>query len=125
MVMRTRALLVMVALAVAAVPGVAAAQSPAVAYPDSLRSEWNVEPARAGRARVVGYLYNSNIKDAANVWLRVDRLGADGAVAGTYRRRVVGDVLSGGRSVFDVPVDEAGAIYRVSVEMVDWVKECR
>jgi hypothetical protein len=55
----------------------------------------------------------------------VDRLGADGAVAGTYRRRVVGDVLSGGRSVFDVPVDEAGAIYWVSVEMVDWVKECR
>jgi hypothetical protein len=74
---------------------------------------------------VVGYLYNRNIKDAANVWLRVDRLGADGAVAGTYRRRMVGDVLSGGRSLFDVPVSEAGATYRVAVETVDWVKECR
>ena len=81
--------------------------------------------ARGGGAHVVGYLYNRNIKDAANVWLRVDRLGADGAVAGTYRRRVVGDVLSGGRSLFDVPVGEVGATYRVAVETVDWVKECR
>ena len=118
-------MLLVLAFLVAAAPGVVAAQSPAAPYPDSLRPEWSVEPARAGGARVVGYLYNSNIKDAANVWLRVDRLGADGAVAGTYRRRMVGDVLSGGRSVFDVPVDEAGATYRVAVETVDWVKECR
>ena len=104
---------------------VAAAHGPLVPYPDSLRAEWTVEPARAGRARVVGYLYNSNVKDAANVWLRVERVGADGSVADTYRRRVVGDVLSGGRSLFDVPVGEAPATYRVTVETVDWVKECR
>jgi hypothetical protein len=91
----------------------------------SLRPEWTVESTRAGRPQVVGYLYNSNIKDAANVWLRVDQLGADGAVTGSYRRRVVGDVLSGGRSVFAVPVADAGARYRVAVETVDWVKECR
>jgi hypothetical protein len=96
-----------------------------VASSPHLRSEWSVETPAAGRAHVVGYLFNSNIKDAANVWLRVDRLGADGAVAGTYRRRVVGDVLSGGRSLFDVPVGEAAATYQVSVETVDWVKECR
>lgn len=90
-----------------------------------LRPDWTVEPARGGGAHVVGYLYNSHIKDAANVWLRVDRLGAGGAVAGTYRRRVVGDVLSGNRLLFDVPVGEAGATYRVAVETVDWVKECR
>lgn len=96
-----------------------------VASSPYLRSDWSVEAPAAGRAHLVGYLYNSNIKDAANVWLRVDRLGADGAVAGTYRRRVVGDVLSGGRSLFDVPVGEVGAAYQVSVETVDWVKECR
>ena len=84
-----------------------------------------MEAAPGGRAHVVGYLYNSNIKDAANVWLRVDRLGSDGTVAGSYRRRVVGDVLSGGRSLFDVPVGEPTATYRVSVETLDWVKECR
>jgi hypothetical protein len=91
----------------------------------SLRAQWSVEPASAGRAHVVGYLYNSDIKDAANVWLRVDRVGADGTVAGTYRRRLVGDVLSGGRSFFEVSVGEAAATYRVAVEAVDWVKECR
>ncbi len=103
----------------------AAAQSPGVPYADSLRTEWSVEPTRAGRAQVVGYLHNDHIKDAANVWLRVDQLGADGAVAGSYRRRVVGDVLSGGRSLFAVPVGDAAARYRVTVETADWVKECR
>jgi hypothetical protein len=104
---------------------VAAAQSPGLPYADSLQPEWTVEPTRAGRAQVVGYLHNHNLKDAANVWLRVDQLGADGAVAGSYRRRVVGDVLSGGRSVFMVPVADGGARYRVTVETADWVKECR
>ena|SRR5690242_16619793 len=120
----TRALLVAATLALA-VAAPALAQGPAVPYPDTLRPEWSVEPARAGGARVVGYLYNTNIKDAANVWLRVDRLGADGAVAATYRRRVVGDVFSGSRSLFEVPVPEAGATYRVTVEAADWIKECR
>jgi hypothetical protein len=91
----------------------------------NLRPEWTVEPASGGRARVVGYLYNGDIRDAANVSLRVDRLGADGAVTATYSRRVVGDVLSGGRSLFEVPVADPGANYQVIVETVDWVKECR
>jgi hypothetical protein len=112
------------ALLLGAVAG-AAAQGPGIPYADTLRPEWSVEPTRAGRAQVVGYLHNSNIKDAANVWVRVDQLGADGAVAGSYRRRVVGDVLSGGRSLFTVPVADAGARYRVTVETADWVKECR
>ena len=30
-----------------------------------------------------------------------------------------------GRSVFAVPVADAGARYRVTVETADWVKECR
>jgi hypothetical protein len=70
-------------------------------------------------------IYNRNIKDAARVLMRVDRVGADGTVTGTYRARVVGDVFSRDRGLFDVPVPEATAIYRVSVEAVDWVKECR
>jgi hypothetical protein len=115
-------------LTIAVVPSaasLAAAQAPAVLDADSLRAEWTVEPTRAGRAQVVGYLHNRNIKDAANVWLRVDRLTADGAVAGSHRRRVMGDVLAGGRSFFEVPVAEPGARYRVTVEAADWVKECR
>src|SRR5262245_57874401 len=90
-----------------------------------LRAEWTVDPARAGRANVVGYLYNTNIYDAANVRLRVERLSVDGQVRDAYRGRVVGDVLSDGRLAFSVPVPEVGATYRVVVESVDWVKECR
>ena len=120
----TRALVLAAGLVCAMAAG-GGAQDLAAPSGASLRPEWSVEPAAGGHARVVGYLYNSNIRDAANVSLRVDRVGSDGAVTATYRRRVVGDVLSGGRSMFDVPVGEAGATYRVSVETVDWVKECR
>jgi hypothetical protein len=90
-----------------------------------LRADWVIERTARGQARVVGYLYNRNIQDAANVWLRVERLGADGAVAGVSRGRVVGDVISGDRLAFYVPVPDAAATYRVVVESVDWVKECR
>jgi hypothetical protein len=103
---------------------VASAESTAV-LTGFLRSEWSVEKTPSGGGRVTGYLYNSNIQDAANVWLRVDQVAADGAVAATYRRRVVGDVLSGDRLSFEVPVPEAAATYRVVVDAVDWVKECR
>ncbi|MFI5376955.1 MAG: FxLYD domain-containing protein [Candidatus Rokuibacteriota bacterium] len=120
----TRALVLAAGVVCALVAGAGAQDLSGPSSP-LLRPDWTVEPARGGGAHVVGYLYNRNIKDAANVWLRVDRLGADGAVAGTYRRRVVGDVLAGNRSLFDVPVGEAGATYRVAVETVDWVKECR
>ncbi|HYB70066.1 MAG TPA: hypothetical protein VEH80_05335 [Candidatus Bathyarchaeia archaeon] len=124
--MRISGLALILAAAVVLGAGAPArAQAPGILYADSLRTEWTVEPTRNGRAHVVGYLYNSNIKDAARVVMRVDRVAADGTVAGTYRAWVVGDVLSHDRGLFDVPVPEATATYRVSVEAVDWVKECR
>jgi len=104
----------------------ATAQAPALLHADSLQPEWTVEPARAGRAQVVGYLHNSYIKDAANVWLRVDRLAGDGAVAASYRARVMGDVPPRGRTFFTVAVAEAAARYLVTVEAADWVDtNCR
>ncbi len=90
-----------------------------------LRPEWSLEGAQTGRAHVVGYLYNSHIKDAANVWLRVEQLAADGGVSATYRRRVVGDVPARERMFFNVPVSQAAASYRVTVEAVDWITDCR
>ena len=116
MLIRARALALAAGLLCAMATGVAA---------QPLRPEWTIEAAPGGRARVVGYLYNTDIRDAANVSLRVDRVGADGRVTATYSRRVVGDVLSGGRSLFEVPVADPGATYQVFVETVDWVKECR
>src|SRR5262245_42196030 len=114
----TRALVLAAGL-VCGLPPVAGAQNLA-----GLRPEWVVEPVSSGRARVVGYLYHSHIMDGANVLVRVDRLRSDGAVTGPDRGPVVGDVRSGSRSLFDVPVAETGT-YRVTVEGVDWVKECR
>ncbi len=90
-----------------------------------LRPEWSLERAQTGRAHVVGYLYNSHIKDAANVWLRVEQIAADGGAGATYRRRVVGDVPARERMFFDVPVSQAAASYRVTVEAVDWITDCR
>ena len=44
-----------------------------------------------------------------------------------YQSFIVGDVISRNRSSFDVPVTEPDgpATYRVLVESVDWVMECR
>jgi len=91
-----------------------------------LRPVWSVEPTAAGRARVVGYLYNENeLRNAANVLLRVEQLTPSGDVAQTYGGRVVGDVISRDRMAFEVPVGPATATYRVVVVSVDWVGECR
>jgi hypothetical protein len=122
-VARTAALLLLVVA-----PPVAAESLATLAPVDLLRPEWSVERTRGGRTRVVGYLYNDNgIRNAANVWLRVEQVAAGGTAAAVYHRRIVGDVLAGGRMSFDVPVAESGGAvtYRVSVESVDWFVECR
>jgi len=91
-----------------------------------LRPEWTVERKEPGRAHIVGYLYNENeLRNAANVSLRVEQVTSAGAVAKVYQSRIVGDVLSRGRMSFDVPVAAAEGTYRVIVESVDWVMECR
>jgi hypothetical protein len=106
-------------------PASAAAQDPGSAAVGPVRLEWAVQEMRPGAARVVGYLYNLNLQDAANVWIRIDRLRDDGTAARTYRRRLIGDVRSRGRMAFDVAVPEPAATYRVTVESLDWVGECR
>ena len=101
---------------------------PSIAHADGLRPEFTVDRSRAGRARVVGYLYNDNgLRNAANVRLRIEQLTAGGAVGTVYQSFIVGDVLSRNRMSFDVPVSEADGAetYRVLVESVDWVMECR
>jgi hypothetical protein len=121
-----RALVTLPLLAVLVGPALAMAEGSGAMSPvGQLRPVWSVERTDGGRARVVGYLYNENeLQNAANVWLRVDQLTASGEVGKSYRGRVVGDVLSRGRMVFEVPVGDA-ATYRVLVESVDWVGECR
>ena len=102
--------------------------APSIAHADGLRPEFTVDRSRAGRPRVVGYLYNDNdLRNAANVRLRIEQLTPAGAVSKVYQSFIVGDVISRNRSSFDVPVSEPDgtATYRVLVESVDWVMECR
>jgi hypothetical protein len=106
-------------------PTIAPAQDLGASSGAYLRPEWSVERTQAGRAHVVGYLYNSGIRDAANVSLRVEQLRAGDELAATYRTRVMGDVLSRNRAFFDVPVSSPEATYRVIVESVSWFNECR
>jgi len=101
---------------------------PSIARADGLRPEFTVDRSRAGRPRVVGYLYNDNdLRNAANVRLRIEQLTPAGTVGKVYQSFIVGDVISRNRSSFDVPVSEpdGAANYRVLVESVDWVMECR
>jgi len=101
---------------------------PLIAHADGLRPEFTVDRSRSGRPRVVGYLYNDNdLRNAANVRLRIEQLTPTGAVSKVYQSFIVGDVISRNRSSFDVPVSEPDgtATYRVLVESVDWVMECR
>lgn len=124
--MDTRRILAAIVIAAAVLPSIALAQELPGRAGYVLRPEWNVDDTRAGRPRVVGYVYNdNNTRDATNVWLRVERLAPDGAVQGASVARVQGDVRAGGRLVFDVPMPEAAASYRVLVDSVDWVLECR
>ena len=108
-------------------PASAMAQGPGALSPGGpLRPVWSVEPTAAGRARVVGYLYNDNeLRNAANVLLRVEQLTPSGDVGQTYGGRVVGDVISRDRMAFEVPVGSETATYRLVVVSVDWVGECR
>jgi hypothetical protein len=117
-----------VSLLSALTPSIARADSFATLSPavGLLRPEWTVERREPGRARIVGYLYNENeLRNAANVWLRVEQVTPAGAVGKVYQSRIVGDVLSRGRISFDVPVAATEGTYRVVVESVDWVMECR
>jgi hypothetical protein len=119
-----RALLVSLAI-LSASANPAGAEAPGVVNADSLRLEWDVGHTRSGQPNLSGYLYNRNLMDAAGVWIRVDRLDDGGAVVQSHRRRIVGDVMSGGRSFFEVPVAAADGRYRVTVEAARWVRECR
>jgi hypothetical protein len=83
---------------------------------------WDIQweaSERSGSPRVSGYVKNDTLRAAANLYMRVDRLGADGTVVGFTRSIVVGPLHSGDRLYFDVRVPERAPAYRVSVEAYD------
>jgi hypothetical protein len=97
----------------------------AVAWPaaaGAFQIEWAPELDRRGQARIAGHVRNDDLKTADRLRLRVERLGPDGRVTGTYRTWVPGVLASGDRAYFEVGVPEAHAAYRVTVESFDWYR---
>ena len=120
--MMTRVLLVCATLVGGAlVPVVVGAQAPVTDVPGQFRFELEeAQNPMRGRA-VEGFVYNNPPWRITNVRLRVESLDATGAVTGETSGWVVGDVRSGGRGYFYVPVPARGATYRASVQSFDKV----
>jgi hypothetical protein len=112
----TRALALLLALALLTGPTIAQDARPAGA---GFRAE--AEPDILGRRgpAVVGWLYNDQRVGLTNVRVRVDVLDGGGQTVGTGEAYVYGNVPAGGRSYFFVPVSRFGASYRVSVVRFD------
>jgi hypothetical protein len=85
-----------------------------------LRIDFSVEPAKGGRTKVSGYVYNSWDKWATDVRLLVEALDASGQAVGSTSVAVYGKVPPGNRSYFDAPLTATGASYRVTVQTADW-----
>ena len=74
---------------------------------------------RHGRPVVRGYVTNQFGLSARNVRLRVEALDAADAVIGTQIGYVSGEVVSGRRVYFEVPVMDKAPKYRVTVLSFD------
>jgi hypothetical protein len=106
-------------LTLAVVVGMAPSELASRTLESYLRVEWSVEPARDGKQRLRGYVYNERDTWAANVQLLVEALDGAGQVQGSTLASVYGDVPPRNRSCFEVPLPTAAASYRVTVRSVD------
>src|SRR5262245_21500743 len=85
-------------------------------------SPFRIEIASADGPRglgVQGYLYNGLPWRITNVRLRVEGLDANGGVTESVSGWVMGDVTSGGRGYFYVPVSSEAPTYRATVQSFD------
>ena len=85
---------------------------------------FRLELAQANGARglgVEGYVYNGLPWRITNVRVRVESVDANGTVTTSASGWVIGDVKSGGRGYFYVPVSAPGKTYRGAVQSFDKV----
>ena len=85
------------------------------------RLEWEVTRGRKGPA-IEGYVYNTALRTAERVRLRIERLDASGRVAGSSTVWVLGRVPIDGRAYFTASVLDA-ASYRVEVLSFNWTRD--
>jgi len=105
--------------AVAAGPGVSAAQSPQAATP--LRVQWEVDQPRDGLQAVCGRVFNDQAVAAWHVVLLVEGLDGTNQVANSRQVEVMGEVPSEGWAFFCVPEQAGASAYRVQVIGADWM----
>ena len=105
--------------AVAAGPGVSAAQSSHEGTP--LRVQWEADPPRDGLQGVCGRVFNDRPVAAWHVVLLLEALDGMDQVTNSRQIEVLGDVPSEGYAVFCVPEPEGASTYRVRVIGADWM----
>src|SRR6267378_2359334 len=94
---------VVLAMTILLLCGTAHAQGPDHPQPDSFRIEWARRQPWM-RPGVDGYVYNDSVWRVSNVRLRVRVVDGSGGVVRESYTWVLGDVTSGGRSFFVLPV---------------------
>ena len=82
------------------------------------RIEWQVTQGKKGPA-IEGYVYNTAMRGAEHMRLKIERLDEAGRVAGTSTVSVLGVVPMDGRAYFSASVP-ASATYRVQALSFDW-----
>jgi hypothetical protein len=112
------AVAILFALTASAAPPVNAQVPPT--HASYLRIDFGVEPAKGGRMKISGYVYNSWDKWATDVRILVEALDGSGQPVGSTSASVYGKVPPGNRSYFDAPLTATGVSYRVTVQSADW-----
>lgn len=105
--------------AVAAAPGVGAAQSPPAVPP--LRVQFEVDQPRDGLQTVCGRVFNDESVAAWHVVLLVEGLDRTDQVTKSRQVEVTGEVPSEGWAFFCVPEQVGASSYRVRVIGADWM----
>ncbi len=83
--------------------------------------EWTAGPGPAGRARIIGYVYNDYGDSAINVALRIHEIDANGNDVARVVAPIGEAVPAHGRTYFDLAVPTSRS-YRIDVASFDFVE---
>lgn len=115
-------MLLIVAMTITTIAGAVVANAQRSTAEQQAPFRFDFEQAQGPRGLgLEGYVYNSLPWRITNVRLRVDSLDANGTVTTSSWGWVLGNVNSGGRGYFYVPLSSRAAGYRPSVQSFDKV----
>ena len=112
--------LALLPLGAGSLPAPALALGAASTVDPRIRLDWQAGTGRGGRPLIQGYVYNDYGRPASDVRLLVETLDASGAVIARHPGFIRGVVQWNDRAYFELPIQTAGASYRISVTALDW-----